>query len=105
MAHAPRPQQIDPTRRSVDLAPAETARKRELIRSATLAANGHNTQPWRFSIAENAIVIHPDYARRLPLEPGVVLQVVTDPADRERVLEYVNQGNLANTRIWRLLMN
>jgi hypothetical protein len=39
-----------------------------------LAANGHNTQPWRFAIKENAIEIHPDYTRRLP---------VVDPDDRE----------------------
>ena len=45
----------------------------ELVRYATLAANGHNTQPWRFAIQEKAIEIHPDYARRLP---------VVDPSDR-----------------------
>ena len=47
---------------------------RELVRSATLAPNGHNTQPWKFAIKENAIQIHPDYSRRLP---------VVDPSDRE----------------------
>jgi len=47
---------------------------RELVRYATLAANGHNTQPWKFAIKENTIEIHPDYARRLP---------VVDPHDRE----------------------
>lgn len=46
----------------------------EFIRYATLAANGHNTQPWKFAIKENVIEIHPDYARRLP---------VVDPDDRE----------------------
>jgi hypothetical protein len=46
----------------------------ELIRYATLAANGHNTQPWKFAIKENAIEIHPDYTRRLP---------AVDPNDRE----------------------
>jgi len=45
-----------------------------LIHYATLAANGHNTQPWKFAIKENAIEIHPDYSRRLP---------VVDPLDRE----------------------
>jgi hypothetical protein len=154
---------------------------RELVRYATLAASGHNTQPWTFAISENAIDIHPDYARQLPavdpsdrelwislgcalenllvaaraagyapavtypetadfihigltpdtpqagalfdaiplrqntrsaydgqpiptadldtlqalpLEPGVALHVITNPTDRETVLEYVNQGNL-----------
>ena len=46
----------------------------ELIRYATLAPNGHNTQPWKFKIQENTIQIHPDYSRRLP---------VVDPHDRE----------------------
>ena len=53
---------------------AEAVQKLELIRYATLAANGHNTQPWKFSIKENAIEIHPDPARHLR---------VVDPADRE----------------------
>ncbi len=51
-----------------------SAQMRELIRFAALAANAHNTQPWKFAIQENAIEIHPDYARRLPS---------VDPNDRE----------------------
>jgi hypothetical protein len=153
----------------------------ELVRYATLAPNGHNTQPWKFAIKENAIEIHPDLTRHLPavdpnerelwislgcalenlivsaratgyeaevtypdavdfiridlttnapqggtlfdaiplrqnirseydgqpiktsdlddiqtlpLEPGVALHFVSSPADIEKVLEYVNQGNL-----------
>jgi hypothetical protein len=46
----------------------------ELVRYATLAANGHNTQPWQFAIRENAIEIHPDYRRQLS---------VVDPDHRE----------------------
>lgn len=46
----------------------------ELVRYATLAANGHNTQPWLFAITDSAIEIHPDYTRRLS---------VVDPHDRE----------------------
>jgi hypothetical protein len=46
----------------------------ELVRCATLAASGHNAQPWLFSIQENEICIHPDYARSLP---------VVDPDHRE----------------------
>ncbi|MCU0487606.1 MAG: twin-arginine translocation signal domain-containing protein [Anaerolineales bacterium] len=46
----------------------------EIVRYATLAPNGHNTQPWKFAIKEQAIEIHPDITRRLP---GV------DPKDRE----------------------
>jgi len=46
----------------------------EMIRHATLAANGHNTQPWRFAVTERTITIHPDYSRRLP---------IVDPDNRE----------------------
>ncbi len=50
------------------------AQLQELVRYATLAANGHNTQPWTFSINDNAVDIYPDYTRWLP---------VVDPNDRE----------------------
>ena len=39
---------------------------RELVRYATLAANSHNTQPWRFALDGSTIVIQPDLARRTP---------------------------------------
>ncbi len=48
--------------------------KQELVRLASLAASGHNTQPWNFRIEDSAIRITPDYSRRLP---------VVDPNDRE----------------------
>jgi hypothetical protein len=54
--------------------PATRPRMMGLIRSATLAANGHNAQPWKFALSANSIEIHPDYSRRLP---------AVDPADRE----------------------
>jgi nitroreductase len=38
----------------------------ELVRYATLGANSHNTQPWRFAIDERRIAIAPDFARRCP---------------------------------------
>jgi hypothetical protein len=37
----------------------------ELIRYATLAANSHNTQPWRFRVQPFGIDILPDFTRRL----------------------------------------
>jgi nitroreductase len=40
---------------------------RELVRYATLAPNGHNTQPWRFELAPGRIVIHADFTRRTPV--------------------------------------
>lgn len=46
----------------------------ELVRYATLAANGHNTQPWKFAIKEYSIEIHPDYDRCLS---------IVDPDNRE----------------------
>jgi len=39
----------------------------DIIRYATLAANGHNTQPWRFRVEEGAIDILPDPSRRTPV--------------------------------------
>jgi hypothetical protein len=46
----------------------------ELLRYATLAPSGHNTQPWRFRVEPDRIVLLPDLTRRLP---------VVDPEDRE----------------------
>jgi hypothetical protein len=66
--------EVEQTRRPMARALNMPAPMRELIRYATLAANGHNTQPWKFAIKENVIEIHPDYTRRLP---------VVDPRDRE----------------------
>lgn len=43
-----------------------TPRDREFVRFATLAANGHNTQPWIFSARGNEIAITPDFMRRCP---------------------------------------
>ncbi|GHH26647.1 Tat pathway signal protein [Sphingomonas glacialis] len=40
---------------------------RALVRFATLAPNGHNTQPWRFRIATDRITVLPDFARRTPV--------------------------------------
>ncbi len=40
---------------------------RELIRHATLAASSHNTQPWKFRIREDSIIILPDFSRRCPV--------------------------------------
>lgn len=38
----------------------------EVARAGTLAANSHNTQPWRFTIATDRITIEPDLSRRCP---------------------------------------
>ena len=39
----------------------------ELVRYATLAPNGHNTQPWRFRVGEGRIDVLPDLSRRTPV--------------------------------------
>lgn len=39
---------------------------RELVRYATLAASSHNTQCWKFAIANRQISILPDWTRRCP---------------------------------------
>jgi hypothetical protein len=175
-------QQVNSTQRPLEKGSTLSSQMRELVRYATLAANGHNTQPWQFALKEDAIEIHPDYARglavvdpggrelwislgcalenllvaaravgyapevtypdaadfihvhlptdisqadplfdaiplrqntrseydgqpiehddldqvqALPLEPGVALRFVTNQAEQEMVLEYVNQGNLS----------
>ena len=46
---------------------AERPQMLDLVRYAALAANGHNTQPWRFRVEENRIVIVPDLSRRTPV--------------------------------------
>lgn len=39
----------------------------DLVRYATLAANSHNTQPWRFKISYGGIEILPDMARQIAI--------------------------------------
>lgn len=49
-------------------APAdEAAQMKEIIRYATLAPSGHNTQCWRFRIEDHSIAILPDLSRRTPV--------------------------------------
>lgn len=38
-----------------------------LVRHAVAAANGHNTQPWKFRQAADRVFIQPDFARRTPV--------------------------------------
>jgi nitroreductase len=52
----------------------------DVLRFATLAANGHNTQPWRFRVGAGRIEILPDFSRRTP---------VVDPDDHHL---FVNLG-------------
>ena len=40
---------------------------REMVRAATLAANSHNTQPWRYRVSATRIDIVPDFSRRTPV--------------------------------------
>ncbi len=40
---------------------------REMIRYSTLAANGHNTQPWKFMINNSVVTILPDFGRQTPV--------------------------------------
>ncbi len=44
-----------------------SARFRDFVRFATLAPNGHNTQPWRFVEHRTGASILPDLARRTPI--------------------------------------
>ncbi len=47
--------------------PSGQAQLLELVRVACLAANSHNTQPWKFRLGENLISIVPDFARGTPV--------------------------------------
>ncbi len=51
------------------MAPGLSGREvlQELARFATLAANSHNTQAWRFALGEATITILPDFARHTPI--------------------------------------
>ena len=59
-------------RRPLGPGPSGRAALTELVRCATLAANSHNTQAWRFALGNSAITIVPDFARRT---------LVVDPDD------------------------
>ena len=45
-----------------------------LIEQATRAPSSHNTQPWLFRVSAEAVEVHADRSRALP---------VNDPHDRE----------------------
>jgi hypothetical protein len=62
-----------------------TPEERELVRYATLAASGHNTQPWRFRLRDGGLDIEPDFTRRTP---------VVDPDDHHL---YASLGAAAET--------
>jgi nitroreductase len=57
----------------------------DLVRYATLAPNGHNTQPWRFRLGADRIDLLPDASRRTP---------VVDPDDHHL---FVSLGGAAET--------
>ena len=58
------PQLVETTwRHSGDMTPEGNA---DLVRYATLAANSHNTQPWKFRVSADRISILPDLTRRCP---------------------------------------
>lgn len=59
----------------------------DLIRMATLAANGHNSQPWKFQLNENRVRILPDMSRRT---------IVVDPDDHHL---YVSLGCAAENLV------
>jgi hypothetical protein len=67
--------------------PDERARLKELVRYATLAPSGHNTQCWRFRIGNRSIEVLPDLSRRTP---------VVDPDDHHL---YVSLGCAAENLI------
>lgn len=57
-----------------EISTSNTGRVRSLLRYAALAPSSHNTQPWRFQVTGNTILLYADRTRALP---------VNDPDDRE----------------------
>lgn len=58
---------LDALRRPLAAEARGAAARAELVRMATLAANSHNTQPWRFVADAESISILPDFQRRCPV--------------------------------------
>lgn len=88
-------------RRPFDEHPADQeALFRELIRYATLAPSSYNSQPWKFWIERNAIVITPDLERRCPVvDPnGHHLFVSLGAATENLVLAARADGQRASVR-------
>ena len=56
--------EVEAVRRAIAPGASASDHTRALVRAATLAANSHNTQPWRFAAGDGAITIAPDFARR-----------------------------------------
>lgn len=54
--------------------PIDAERIRSLLGYAILAPSSHNTQPWRFRIRDNSVLLYADRSRALP---------ANDPHDRE----------------------
>ena len=52
----------------------QAALLRELVRCATLAANSHNTQPWKFALSPDTISIRPISlaARRWSIRTNII---------------------------------
>lgn len=67
--------------------PSQDPKLDELLRMATLAANSHNTQPWKFKLADNHVSILPDFSRRT---------AVVDPDDHHL---YISLGCAAENLI------
>jgi hypothetical protein len=65
----------------------EAAQMKEIVRHATLAPSGHNTQCWRFRLDNRSIAILPDLSRRTP---------VVDPDDHHL---YVSLGCAAENLV------
>ena len=74
-------------RHSASVQSDEAAQMKEVVRYATLAPSGHNTQCWQFRLDNRSIAILPDQSRRTP---------VVDPDDHHL---YVSLGCAAENLV------
>jgi hypothetical protein len=67
---------------------------RDYVRFGTLAANSHNTQPWKFRLGADTIELLPDFSRRTPIvDPDDHHLFITLGCAAENVVIAANASN------------
>jgi nitroreductase len=83
-----------------------------LIRFAVLAPSSHNSQPWKFSVGSDAIVVAPDMSRSLPesdtdhrqlyLSVGCAIENLAAAADYYGYRTEVSRADTGGVPAWRI---